>query len=75
MMKKIRIEPYVHWDVVTVNSMFGAPDAYQKILFNDWWKKDADHSKDYETLQKEFNTKIEQDDSGKRFAIPTEQTT
>jgi len=68
MMKKIRIEPYVHWDVVTVNSMFGAAEAYQKILFNDWWKKEADYSKDYETLQEEFNNKIKTDDSSSRFA-------
>ena len=73
MMTKIRIEPYVHWDVMTVSTLFGASEAYQKILFNDWWKKDADPTKDYETLQKEFNLKIEQDDSSSRFA-PTNET-
>lgn len=68
MMKKIRIEPYVHWDIMTVNTLFGAAEAYQKVLFNDWWKKEADYSKDYETLQKEFNLKIKEDDSSSRFA-------
>lgn len=58
MMKKIRIEPYVHWDVMSVNTLFGAKEAYKKIAFNDWWKKDADHSKDYEALETEFTAKL-----------------
>ena len=70
MMTKIKLEPYVHWDIVTVGGLFGAGDAYQKVLFNDWWKKEADKTKDYNTLQKEFNLKIKTDDSSSRF-VPT----
>ena len=69
--KKIRIEPYVHLSTMDVSKMFGPQEAYKKVLFNDWWKKEADYSKDYETLQNEFNLKIEQNDSSSR-PVPTE---
>ena len=71
MMKKIRLEPYVHLSTMDVSKMFGPEEAYKKVLFNDWWKKEADYSKDYETLQNEFNLKIEQNDSSSR-PVPTE---
>ena len=74
MMKKIKIEPFVHWDINTVFTLFGAADAYQKVLFNDWWKKDADKEKDYVILQQEFNLKIKTDDSSSRF-VPVEGST
>ena len=71
MMKKIKLEPYVHWDIVTVSSLFSPNEAYKKVLFNDWWKKEADKSKDFESLQEDFNLKIKSDDSSSRF-VPTQ---
>lgn len=57
MVKKIRIEPYVHWDIKTVSELFGANEAYTKVLFNDWWKVDADPKDPFETLNAQFKTK------------------
>ncbi len=76
MIKKIRIEPYVHWDALAVNSMFGANESYKKVLFNDWWKKEADYSKEYEQLQNDFNLKLTQNGySSSRLVSTGEQTT
>ena len=71
MMKKIRLEPYVHLSTMDVSKMFGSEEAFKKVLFNDWWKKEADYAKDYDTLQKEFNLKIEQNDNSSR-PVPTQ---
>jgi hypothetical protein len=59
MLKKAEIEPYVHWDVLTVNTCFGPGEAKKKITFNDWWAN-ADKSLDSNELLKEFNTFVSQ---------------
>lgn len=35
---KKKLEPYVHYDVLTVNQVFGATEAQKKMLFVDWWE-------------------------------------
>lgn len=56
-LKKAELEPYVHYDIVTVNSIFGQKEALKKQLFQEW-SKTADFSKEISTLATEFKTYI-----------------
>lgn len=55
MFKKIKLEPYIHWSVEVVSLSFGQGEAFDKILFNEFWKT-ADKKLDLEQLQTQFNT-------------------
>lgn len=52
-LKKMEVEPYVHWDLVTVSTTFGAEEAGKKIMFQEWWGT-ADYSMDVKQLKDEF---------------------
>ena len=56
-LKKAELEPYVHYDIVTVNSIFGQKEALKKQLFQEW-SKTADFSKEISILATEFKTYI-----------------
>lgn len=47
------LEPYVHYDINTVNSIFGNIEARKKGLFTDWWEtlNEADKIKTKEQLE------------------------
>jgi hypothetical protein len=53
MIKKIKIEPYVHLDIKSVFDMFGIIEAQSKILFQKFWET-IDISKNTEQLKTEF---------------------
>ncbi len=53
MIKKATVEPYVHYTIEQVNTIFGKAEAFKKAVFNDFWEE-ADHSKDAMTLKNEF---------------------
>ncbi|MFM7858167.1 MAG: hypothetical protein ACKO96_41170, partial [Flammeovirgaceae bacterium] len=36
-LKKSRLEPYKHYDLQTVNNIFGVEEAQKKVLFSYWW--------------------------------------
>lgn len=54
MLKKAKLEPYIHYDIVTVNTLFGAGEALKKVMFHDFWET-ADASLSYEELSKQLN--------------------
>lgn len=35
---KANVEPYLHYTIQEVNSIFGPVEAQKKMLFEDWWK-------------------------------------
>ena len=35
---KKTLEPYVHYDIETVKSIYGEKEAQKKGLFTDWWE-------------------------------------
>jgi uncharacterized protein YutE (UPF0331/DUF86 family) len=53
-LKKAVLEPYIHLSVKEVYDMFGKKEAYKKAVFADFWSE-AEHSKPYDVLLKEFN--------------------
>jgi len=55
MLKKAMVEPYIHFDITTVNAIFGKVEAYKKAVFNDFWEQ-ADEQKTVEELKKDFDT-------------------
>lgn len=55
MLKKIQIEPYVHWSLDQIIDTFGIDEAKSKILFQEFWKT-ADTQLSVEELSKQFNT-------------------
>ncbi len=53
---KSKIEPYLHFTLKDVISVFGEQEAQKKILFSKWWDglKHDDFNKDKDTLLREF---------------------
>lgn len=54
MLKKAKVEPYVHLSTKEVYDYFGAIEANKKVLFQKFWQE-ADKDKKVEQLDKEFN--------------------
>lgn len=63
---KKQLEPYVHFDVELVQTIYGQKEAQKKGLFTDWWEslKESDKTKTKEVLEadrdKWMNNKINQ---------------
>ena len=53
MQKKRLVEPYVHQSIDQVNTIFGAKEANNKVMFVDFWEE-ADKSKSVKDLNTEF---------------------
>ncbi len=60
MIKKSRIEPYVHLSIGEVKNYFGSEEASKKISFQEFWK-DAETSKDEKDLKDEFQEYLKTD--------------
>jgi hypothetical protein len=54
MLKKARVEPYVHQSISEVYDYFGKVEANKKVLFQKFWQ-DADKEKTVEQLSNEFD--------------------
>ena len=39
MLKKAMVEPYLHFDIEQVSSIFGKKEAYKKVVFQDFWEE------------------------------------
>lgn len=61
-LKKSEIEPYIHWDLMTIKDSFGSKEASKKIMFQEWWRI-ADHSKEINILKNEFKSYIKENES------------
>jgi hypothetical protein len=55
MLKKREVEPYVHQSIEEVSTIFGAIEAYKKVMFVDFWEE-ADTTKEVSVLKAEFKT-------------------
>jgi len=67
-LKKAELEPYIHFDILTVNTIFGANEAYKKVLFQEWWKT-IDNSQEVSKLADNFKTYLKNDSSSKFMAV------
>lgn len=56
-LKKIEIEPYVHFTLDQTEKLFGIKEAQKKILFAEFWKK-ANTNNTVEELEREFELYI-----------------
>ncbi len=58
---KSDVEPYLHYDINIVNSIYGQVEAQKKGLFESWWKTldMNDYSKTVDVLKSEFNAWFE----------------
>jgi hypothetical protein len=52
-LKKVEVEPYVHYSIKEVFDIFGQDEAKKKIMFSEFWK-DADYSKSDKELRADF---------------------
>jgi len=59
MLKKIQIEPYVHWSLKEITETLGIKEATKKILFQEFWKS-ADTNLSVEDLSKQLNKYIDE---------------
>lgn len=62
MLKKAKLEPYIHYDIKDVFDMFGAVEASKKVMFHDFWEN-SDTSLPYEQLKIQLNTYYENNKS------------
>lgn len=73
-LKKKKLEPYVHYDIMVINTIYGNVEAQKKGLFTDFWEK-ANKEKDILVLEKEmnefFNQNIKQDENSSGEVSPT----
>jgi len=53
MIKKVKIEPFVHFTIDEVSMLFGNQKAAEKILFAEWWKT-VDGTKEIDVLKADF---------------------
>ena len=54
--KRLKVEPFIHYSVEQIKTNYGEAEAKQKMLFGNWWNNIADKSKQPEALVKEFET-------------------
>lgn len=54
-LKKLKIEPYVHYTVNEVFDIMGQLEAQKKMLFAEWWSTDANPNEDIDILTEKFN--------------------
>jgi hypothetical protein len=59
---KAKLEPYIHYTIVDVNTMFGQKEAQKKMMFTDWWDQltDADMLKPIEALRTNYQKWFEE---------------
>ena len=69
-MTKKEVEPYIHLSVKEVNDFYGAAESYKKVLFVDFWEK-ADHMKPVDTLKKEFDQYVKDNQLQPQATTPT----
>lgn len=53
MLKKSIVEPYIHYSIDQINTIFGKEEAFKKAVFGDFWET-ADITKTVEQLSAEF---------------------
>ena len=54
-LKRIQVEPFVHFTANEVKDIYSQDDAKKKMLFQKWWAVEADRTKDVEVLIDEFD--------------------
>jgi hypothetical protein len=52
--KRLKVEPFIHFTIEQVSSIYGAYDARCKMLFPDWWRNKANKEADALVLKSEF---------------------
>lgn len=56
MLKKSKVEPYVHLTIKEVSEIFGSEEAQSKVLFTDWWDNIANQTDSVENLIQEYKS-------------------
>lgn len=76
MLKKAKVEPYVHLSTKEVFDIFGSTEAMKKQMFSDWWDNEADKNKDEKSLIEDYNkwfnlnNKEDEEFNGQGDALP-----
>lgn len=78
MIKKSKVEPYVHLSTTEVKDIFGSIEANKKQLFSQWWDNGANKEKEEKELIEDFKkwfklNKLEngiENENGKGDALP-----
>jgi hypothetical protein len=60
MLKKTKIEPYIHLSIEQVAGIFGNVEADKKVLFSEWWDKINDYNTSEEDLRKQYSVWFKQ---------------
>jgi hypothetical protein len=47
---RLKVEPFIHYTIEQVNSIYGTIEAKEKMLFPGWWLNEADKTKDAKVL-------------------------
>lgn len=52
---RLQIEPFIHYTIEQVNTIYGSHEAKEKMLFSEWWNSVKIAGKTVEQLKKEFS--------------------
>ena len=55
MLKKTKVEPYIHLSIDQVNDIFNELEANKKVMFSEWWDTITDYSKSDIDLRKQYD--------------------
>jgi hypothetical protein len=53
--KRLFIEPFLHYTVEQVKDIYGVTEAKKKMIFEKWWRNEAEKNKEAEDLIPVFN--------------------
>ena len=59
-LKRIAIEPFIHFTIEQIYANYSQQEAQKKMLFDSWWRNEADKSKETEVLMSDFETYCEE---------------
>jgi len=59
-LKRLEVEPYIHFTIEQINSILGNEQAQKKILFAEFWKSYDFENKSNDTINNDFNNYINQ---------------
>jgi hypothetical protein len=59
-LKRLKVEPFIHYTIEQVKANYSQQEAQKKMLFEAWWRNEADKNMDSEDLIEEFDNYCEE---------------
>ena len=53
--KRLKIEPFIHYTAKEVHDLFGEVECQKKMLFAEWWRALTEKDEDCKVLKQQFN--------------------